>query len=283
MLGFNARCRHAWCHSAEIVDNVCHPAQVVAVMLQLHIRRLQDPTESGIVLVLGAADWQRDMLRAELRRLMPELAHHESGAAEGRNTVSRSDSGRGIGIGSLAALLAAAAAGGAGSATAAGSPAPSQPAATPATAASAAAAERSQLAGAVPPIEPHEAPPPAESVSGGIPPAMPVEISNEISAQERVELYRTRFPQQTPACHFKTFCTPPKICMFLHAAAHSLQSPRNAVARHSTPCIEAVHMPHPLQGVRFRHNAHPGRGLAVGAAAGTLGCRSRRAQCTPRD
>ena len=50
-------------------------AQVVAVMLQLHIRRLQDPTESGIVLVLGCTDWQRDMLRAELRRLIPELAH----------------------------------------------------------------------------------------------------------------------------------------------------------------------------------------------------------------
>lgn len=50
-------------------------AQVVAVMLQLHIRRLQDPTESGIVLVLGCTDWQRDMLRAELRRLIPELAY----------------------------------------------------------------------------------------------------------------------------------------------------------------------------------------------------------------
>lgn len=48
--------------------------QAVAVMLQLHIRRLQDPAESGIVLVLGCTDWQRNMLRAELRRLIPELA-----------------------------------------------------------------------------------------------------------------------------------------------------------------------------------------------------------------
>jgi hypothetical protein len=48
--------------------------QAVAVMLQLHIRRLQDPAESGIVLVLGCTDWQRDMLRAELRRLIPQLA-----------------------------------------------------------------------------------------------------------------------------------------------------------------------------------------------------------------
>jgi hypothetical protein len=42
-------------------------------MLQLHIRRLEDPAESGIVLVLGCTDWQRDMLRAELRRLIPQL------------------------------------------------------------------------------------------------------------------------------------------------------------------------------------------------------------------
>ena len=42
-------------------------------MLQLHIRRLQDPAERGIVLLLGASDWQRVMLREELTRLVPEL------------------------------------------------------------------------------------------------------------------------------------------------------------------------------------------------------------------
>jgi hypothetical protein len=62
-------------HLCAASERLMCVAQVVAVMLQLHIRRLQDPTESGIVLVLGCMDWQRDMLRAELRRLIPELAH----------------------------------------------------------------------------------------------------------------------------------------------------------------------------------------------------------------
>lgn len=61
-------------HETRSAECVHVHVQVVAVMLQLHIRRLQDPSESGIVLVLGCTDWQRDMLRDELRRLIPELA-----------------------------------------------------------------------------------------------------------------------------------------------------------------------------------------------------------------
>lgn len=47
--------------------------QVVAVLLQLQLRRLQDPAEQGVVLILGANEWQRALLKSELLRICPEL------------------------------------------------------------------------------------------------------------------------------------------------------------------------------------------------------------------
>ena len=58
--------------------------QVAAVLLQLHIRRREDPDERGIVLVLGCTDWQRDLLRQELLRLMPELRDTPPGSCNPR-------------------------------------------------------------------------------------------------------------------------------------------------------------------------------------------------------
>ena len=46
---------------------------MVAVLLQLQMRRLQDPNEHGVVLILGANEWQRTLLKAELLRICPEL------------------------------------------------------------------------------------------------------------------------------------------------------------------------------------------------------------------
>ncbi len=53
---------------------------MAAVLLQLHIRRREDPDERGVVLVLGCNDWQRDLLRQELLRLMPELRDSPPGS-----------------------------------------------------------------------------------------------------------------------------------------------------------------------------------------------------------
>ncbi len=55
------------------------PAQVAAVLLQLHIRRREDPDEAGVLLILGCTDWQRDLLRQELLRMMPELLDAPAG------------------------------------------------------------------------------------------------------------------------------------------------------------------------------------------------------------
>lgn len=46
---------------------------MVAVLLQLQLRRLQDPAEQGVVLILGANEWQRALLKSELLRICPEL------------------------------------------------------------------------------------------------------------------------------------------------------------------------------------------------------------------
>lgn len=43
--------------------------QVVAVLLRLQDARLREPSQRGVVLVLGAAPWQRDALRRELARV----------------------------------------------------------------------------------------------------------------------------------------------------------------------------------------------------------------------
>ncbi|GAB4818898.1 hypothetical protein N2152v2_005944 [Parachlorella kessleri] len=62
--------------------------QVVAVLLRLQDARLREPSQRGVVLVLGAAPWQRDALRQELARVDPaaggldsEGAHTAGGAA----------------------------------------------------------------------------------------------------------------------------------------------------------------------------------------------------------
>lgn len=56
--------------------------QVVAVLLRLQNARLREPGQRGVVLVLGAAAWQRDTLRRELARIDP-LAAQAGAATEG--------------------------------------------------------------------------------------------------------------------------------------------------------------------------------------------------------
>lgn len=178
-----------------------HLPQVVAVMLQLHIRRLQDPTESGIVLVLGCSDWQSEMLHDELTRLVPELAHGIASSAgspgQGAARAGRSDSDRaGAGGGSLAASLASAAAAvsAADDRAAAGDLAAAAAAAGGAAAAAAVRDTGSTVAPEDAAAAGGTAPPASQGrMRGGIAPALPVQISNEISAQERAELYRTRW------------------------------------------------------------------------------------------
>ena len=169
-------------------------------MLQLQIKRLQEPGESGIVLVLGCSDWQRDMLNDELRRLIPELAPG-SGSGLMATRAGRSDSGRaGSGGGSLAASLASAAAAATGdthAVAAADELAVRTGAATetgPGGAATPAGAAAEAAGGAAPPVG-------HGRTRSGIAPELPVEISNEISAQERAELYRTRYKRSTGSIH----------------------------------------------------------------------------------
>ena len=47
--------------------------KVFAVLLRLQIERRKDPTQRGVLLVLGCRDWQRTTLKDELARLDPSL------------------------------------------------------------------------------------------------------------------------------------------------------------------------------------------------------------------
>ena len=56
--------------------------RVVGVMLLLQLERFKDPTEHGPVLVLGCADWQRQVLKDELVRLQRALRQLQPDADE---------------------------------------------------------------------------------------------------------------------------------------------------------------------------------------------------------
>ena len=45
----------------------------MAVLLRLQMERLRDPEQSGVLLVLGSMDWQRQMVIKELVRMEPTL------------------------------------------------------------------------------------------------------------------------------------------------------------------------------------------------------------------
>lgn len=47
--------------------------RVAAVLLRLQLERRKDPSQRGVMLVLGCRDWQRTMLKEELLRLDPDL------------------------------------------------------------------------------------------------------------------------------------------------------------------------------------------------------------------
>jgi len=47
--------------------------RVAAVLLRLQLERRKDPSQRGVMLVLGCRDWQRSMLKEELLRLDPDL------------------------------------------------------------------------------------------------------------------------------------------------------------------------------------------------------------------
>lgn len=53
-------------------------AQQVAVLLRLQMERLKDSAESGVVLILGSTDWQRQMIYKELIRIDPHLSEEAS-------------------------------------------------------------------------------------------------------------------------------------------------------------------------------------------------------------
>ena len=48
----------------------------MAVLLRLQMERLRDPEQSGVLLVLGSMDWQRQMVIKELVRMDPMLHMH---------------------------------------------------------------------------------------------------------------------------------------------------------------------------------------------------------------
>lgn len=52
-------------------------------MLLLQIQRFKDPAQHGPVLVLGCADWQRQVLKDELVRLQQALRELNPDAADG--------------------------------------------------------------------------------------------------------------------------------------------------------------------------------------------------------
>ena len=52
----------------------------MGVLLLLQAERFKDPAEHGPVLVLGCADWQRQVLKDELVRLQRELRQLEAEA-----------------------------------------------------------------------------------------------------------------------------------------------------------------------------------------------------------
>ncbi|PSC75286.1 DNA repair endonuclease UVH1 [Micractinium conductrix] len=58
--------------------------QVVAALLRLQDARLHAPGQRGVVLVLGAAPWQRDLLRRELLRIDPAIAERAAAAIGAR-------------------------------------------------------------------------------------------------------------------------------------------------------------------------------------------------------
>ena len=47
--------------------------KLCAVILRLQIERRRDPSQRGVLLVLGCRDWQRSTLKDELARLDPQL------------------------------------------------------------------------------------------------------------------------------------------------------------------------------------------------------------------
>ncbi len=70
--------------------------QVVAVLLRLQDARLRGPSQRGVVLVLGAAPWQRDALRRELARIDPVASGLASGAGSSGSEGMLGEGGRGV-------------------------------------------------------------------------------------------------------------------------------------------------------------------------------------------
>ena len=198
--------------------------QVVAVLLQLQMKRLQDPAEHGVVLILGANEWQRALLKAELQRLCPELSPGHSpdrhpgqrGRQQARQRHTAGNKGtdqdiaqgtvespsRGAAGTSCTAQVAASAnpdshipavhhtaAGTAG--TGAASVAAAVAVAAPPAASAAVSASEAAPARAAPGAA--AAPAPERVMEGGIPAALPVDISNEVTSQDRMLLYATRY------------------------------------------------------------------------------------------
>jgi hypothetical protein len=101
----------------------------------------------------------------------------------------------------------------------------------------------------------------------GTPPAMPVEISNEIPAQTRADLYHTRWVSTHAAL---------VLALWPHVF---LQTTSFQITLYLQLDSGSAH----LQGVCICHHPHSGGGHPVGAPAGPLGGRRAGCQCAPRD
>lgn len=59
----------------------------MAVLLRIQIQRLTNPDEHGVVLILSATEWQKQMIVSEMLRLDPGL-QADGAAAEGASSLA---------------------------------------------------------------------------------------------------------------------------------------------------------------------------------------------------
>ncbi len=170
--------------------------KVLAVMLQLQAERRMNPKERGVLLLLGCTDWQRSMIKQELRRLNPAIKRARAVNVTGRPVTDMTPAVEGqitaaedLSSSSVTAAAAAAAA---------GHSAPSSDGAA-------------RLSSEVEPVAPTEGAAAVNPAAGAASASdvhvaadsshdmeMPVDVTNEISAAGRIELYRGK------ACLFVT-------------------------------------------------------------------------------
>ena len=170
--------------------------KVLAVMLHLQAERRRNPKERGVLLLLGCTDWQRSMIKQELRRLNPAIKRARAVNVTA-DTVAAVN-------GAAADQTPAAAVADQGVSAEAG--AEDDQAAAGMVAAGVAA--DSTTSGAIITPNTAESPDPAADTAPGADAdkadhadfemEMPVDVTNEITAAGRVELYRGK------ACLFVT-------------------------------------------------------------------------------